>query len=347
MTFAAIDPYIHKNIIEPTERIAAGRDYVDWGDRNGYPDYLVSLYRTVASLRSVVNGSVDYTCGNGVDVAFYPQNRAMNRRGQTADEFVHELALSFFLYGGFAIEVIRDRGGDIAELYPVELRYLRSSKDNAVFWYSEEWGKGSSGTRTVVRPKFLPEARGVAASVLYVKNTSMQTYPEPLYGASVKACEVERSADDYHLNSIKNGFAGGVVVTFPGPAPEEQQQEEIEKNFDQKFCGSENASRSMLIWGDGGTQAPTVRQIDIKDYGDKYAALVKHCRQQIFTAFRANPNLFGIPTDNLGFSSEEYEAAFKLYNRTQIQPAQRLICSAVGKILGGPDYMTIHPFTLE
>lgn len=347
VAFAAIDPYIQKNIIAPTETIVSGRDYVEWGDGNSYPDYLLGLYRNVASLRSVVNGSVDFTCGNGVNVAFYPQGATMNRRGQTAAEFVRELALSRYLYGGFAIEVIRDNGGDIAELYPMDLRYLRSSKDNEAFWYSEEWSKGTSSTKTVVRPKFMARAYETPASVLYVKNTSLQTYPEPIYGASIKACEVERSVDNYHLTAIQNGFAGGVVVNFPGPPPEDEQKKEIEKNFNEKFSGPENASRNMLIWGDGGTQVPTVRQIDVKDYGEKYQTLVRHCRQQIFTAFRANPNLFGIPTENLGFSSEEYDEAFKLYNRTQIKPSQQMICEAVGKIFGDPGYMTIDPFTME
>lgn len=82
------------------------------------------------------------------------------------------------------------------------------------------------------------------------------------------------------------------------------------------------------------------------DYGDRYDSLAKRSRQQIFTAFRANPNLFGIPTENLGFSQEEYDAAFRLYNRTQIMPVQKLICRSIGKIFGDQNYMTIEPFTL-
>jgi len=74
--------------------------------------------------------------------------------------------------------------------------------------------------------------------------------------------------------------------------------------------------------------------------------LQKYSRQQLFTSFRANPNLFGIPTENLGFSSEEYESAFTLYNKTQIQPIQKTIISSFERIYG-EGVIEIKPFTLQ
>ncbi len=347
VAFAAIDPYVQQNIVAPTERAVRGRDYIEWGDRNSYPDYLWGLYKTVSSLKSVVNGSVDYVCGNGVKIAAYPQTGAMNIRKQTADEFVRYLAFYFFLYGGFAIQVIRSKTGDLAELYALDLRHLRSSKENDVFFYSEDWATSSSSKKVIVYPKFMTDARDVTTSVLYVKNTSMQTYPEPVYGASVKACEIERAIDDYHLNALHNGFAGGTIINFGDSAPEEEAKDEIEKNVNEKFAGPGNAGRILLTWSDGKERGVTVERLDVTDFADKYEVAEKRSRQQIFTAFRANPNLFGIPTENLGFSAEEYDSAFKLYNRTQIRPVQRLICDAVGKIFGNPEYLSIDPFTLE
>jgi hypothetical protein len=50
---------------------------------------------------------------------------------------------------------------------------------------------------------------------------------------------------------------------------------------------------------------------------------------------------------NTGFSTEEFEQSFKLYNRTQIQPVQRLICDAYDKIYGQKGVLTIKPFSLD
>ena len=95
------------------------------------------------------------------------------------------------------------------------------------------------------------------------------------------------------------------------------------------------------------TNAVTLTEPKVENFGDRYEALSKHTRQQIFTAFRANPNLFGIPTENLGFSEEEYESAFRLYNRTMVRPIQRKICDAFDRIFGADGVLTITPFSLD
>ena len=66
MRFAAIDPYIETNIVSPVESRTRDRGYVQWGDGNRYPQYVLDLYRTVTSLRSVINGCVDFTVGDDV-----------------------------------------------------------------------------------------------------------------------------------------------------------------------------------------------------------------------------------------------------------------------------------------
>lgn len=346
LAFAATHPYVQPDIVDSTERVIKNRDYVEWGDKNRYPEYLYQLYKAIPTLKTVINGSVDYVCGDGAVVAHYPQPEAMNQHGQTINELIHDLAFSHYLYGGYAIQVIRDNGGAIAELYSIDLRYLRTNKANEVFYYSEDWAKGASSVKTIVYPKFLPDGTGQASSILFVKNTPLQIYPEPIYSASVKACEIERGIDEYHLHALQNGFAGGTIINFGDAQPTDEQKDEIERNVNEKFAGPSNAGRIMLTWSDGTERGVTVNQLDVPDFADKYEVAEKRSRQQIFTAFRAHPNLFGIPTENLGFSAEEYEQTFKLYNRTQVKPVQRSIREALGKIFGNPDYLTIEPFSL-
>jgi phage portal protein BeeE len=346
LSFAALNPYIEQSIISPKEEKYPGREFIQWGDRNAYPDYLEDLCENVASLQSIIDGSADYVCGEQVNVSRTLQGQYMNRKKQTADDLVRDLAISFFTYGGFAVQVIRSQSGDIAELYAMDMKNLRCDKDNEVFYYSETWNRRFSMVKTLVYPKFIPDARSVPSSVLFVKNTAYHTYPRPKYAACLKACEIERSIDEYHLNSINNGFMGSVLVNFNNGAPTDEEQEEVEKGINEKFAGKNNAGRIIIAYNDTKENATTIESIDVPDYGDRYDSLAKRSRQQIFTAFRANPNLFGIPTENLGFSQEEYDAAFRLYNRTQIMPVQKLICRSIGKIFGDQNYMTIEPFTL-
>lgn len=345
--FSALHPFMETHIVRPTEVVQRGRDYVSWGEDNDYPTYLLALYGECTTLRSVANGMIDYIAGDDVDCAVSLQGRWLNRRGQSAREVVRALARDYSLYGGFAVQVVRGLGGNIAEIYPVDFRYIRSNKENDVFYYSEAWDdRRVNRDKVTVYPKYLPDAPSQANSILYYKNVDTQVYPSPVYASAVKACEIERSVDEFHLNAISNQFMADTILNFNNGIPTDETKNEIERAVNEKFGGKENAGRIMLSFNDSMTTRTTVEHLTVEDYGEKYRTLASWARQQIFTAFRANPNLFGIPTENLGFSSEEYEAAFKLFNRTMILPIQRAITEELGRVLG-EGAVSIRPFSLE
>jgi len=359
MQFAVVDPYLERNIVSPKETELKGKDMVEWGDRNAYPDYLRLLYMSCPTLKTVINGTVDFITGDGMIFdAGERYTSGMNKRGDTIREQVHDIAHDYENYGGFALEVIRDFTGEVAEVYHCDFRYLRSNKENTVFYYSEKWGK--TGTKsTIVRPAFYPftpekwnaltpeERERHAASILYVKNIRTQTYPAPVFGAAVEACEIERGIADYHLNALENSFTSSMVLSFNGGVPTDQQKDEIVNAINEKFSGHQNAGRIFINFCAGKDNAPTFAEPRVMDFGARYEALAKYARQAVFTAFRANPNLFGIPTENNGFSAEEYESAFRLYNRTMVRPVQILITEAYERIFGIPGVLTIQPFSLN
>lgn len=361
VSFAAIDQYVEKNIVSPAERKLANKDFIEWGDGNRYPDYLLEMYNSVSTLRSIINGNVDYITGD--DVAIEPLRdgltaNVMNKRGDLIAEQIKDLAKDYEIYGGFALQVIRGRDGKPSEVYYIDMRFLRMNKDCDVFYYCEDWSKGGK-KKVIMYPKFLPMVEAEwnllndmqknmhASSIVFVKNIRTQTYPAPLYAASVKACEIERCVDDYHLNAINNGFVASALINFNNGKPEDKIMEEIEDNFNDKFSGHANAGRICFSWNKDKEHATTIDSLPVEDFGEKYQSLAKHSRQQIFTAFRANPNLFGIPTESLGFSSEEYDSAFRLYNRTQIRPVQRMIADTYEKIYGRKGVLTITPFSID
>lgn len=347
LTFEAISTEADSRIVDSRERVQHGdREWVLWGKGNRYPDYLLELYNEVTTLRSIVNGSVDYAGGNAVNMTGGPQgDDLVNITGETASQLCQKLFFDMFLYRGFAMQVIRDRSGRVSELYHIDLRHLRSDSENQVFYYSEKWGRSGQGD-AVVFPKYVP-GFNEPNSIYFWKGTSRSVYPTPVFAASVKACEIERCIDDYHLAAIENGFAGSVMINFNnGAAPTDDQKREIKQRFRENYGGARNAGKMVFSWNPSKVNATTIDSFPVQDFGEKYRALADHSRQQLFTAFRANPNLFGIPTENLGFSQEEYESAFRLYNRTQIRPVQQAVVSAVSSVLPGAS-LTIEPFTLD
>ena len=51
--------------------------------------------------------------------------------------------------------------------------------------------------------------------------------------------------------------------------------------------------------------------------------------------------------NTMGHKVEEYETAFRLYNRTCIKPVQQIICDAYNRIYGATGVLTITPFSME
>ena len=359
ISFAAIDPYIDTNIIFPVEKFVSAKDLMEWGTRNSYPDYLLDLYNNVPTLRAIINGNIDFIAGDDVSILPLTQhlpNGIMNNRGDHIREQIKDISKDYEIYGGFALQIIRNLIGEVAEVYYIDMRFLRTNKEGNVFYYCEDWSK-SVRKDVVVYPAFMPnlnwdalddEARNRnASSILYVKNVHTQVYPAPLYAASIKACEIERLIDDFHLSDINNHFVSSAIINFNNGIPDDDVKEQIEREFTEKFCGASNGGRTAFSWNPNKESATDIVEFEVKDFGERYKTLSDHSRQQIFTAFRANPNLFGIPTEGNGFANEQYAESFKLYNRTQIKPVQRMIADAYDKIYGQPKVLTIVPFSMD
>lgn len=343
-----VNDYVERLVETPDTGSSYGRDWMRWGTRNTYPQYISELALTTPTLRSVIRGLVDYACGNQVIATSGLSGRKVgefNTHHLSARELVKKTAKSIGEIGGFAWKITLNADGTVGEIEVLKVKYLRTNEENSQFWYNEKWENGAR--KFVTYPAWMPGTKE-PESILFVKIWGDDTYPEPVFAASVKACETERSIDDYHLGNISRGFMGSYIVNFnSGRIPTKEEKSEIERKYNEKFAGSKNGGRVMFCWNTDLTHKTTLEKMEVSDYGEKYATLSKHCRQQIFTAFGANPNLFGIATESSGFNSEEYESSFKLFNRTMVQPIQQQIIDALELVSGIKGIITIEPFTLE
>ena len=344
LNFAALNPVRVDPYVEPIEKeLVSTRlndKIIQWGEGNSYPSYLLSLYTDVGTLHSIIQGCIDYTLGNGVEVQEY-----INSEGDTYEDVIRKITLDWFIYGGFAIQVIKNKLNEARELVHLPFQNVRSDKKNTTFYYSEDWTRSAGRIKYLTYPKFDRKMEG-STGVIYIKANLGTTYPTPLYGTKtgVQACEILKEISNFHFNQISNGFMGGYSINFNGGEPEDKVKEEIEKNIIEKFTGTGNAGRVLINWNRSKDQAMTLDKLDTDDFADKYTALDKKVNQDLFTAFRANPNLFGIPTENLGFNQEEYESSFKLFNRTVIRPVQQRIVDVFGRL---DISISFKPFTLE
>ena len=345
--FAAINKTLEGKIPSNKEGDGRGKHYVTWGDADDYPNFLYQLFLDCPIVSTIINGTTDFVCGNSVrpNVAGFEYP---NKKGDTWEDLFSRLTSDYLTFGVAYIQVIRNNRGEVSEFYYLDSRFVRSDEHNEEFFYNKEFGKKwSRASKTLIYPKFIKDAVDVPSSVICIKTPqSRGVYGTPVWGSAVKSVMTEVGIDTFHLNELDNNFAASAIINFNNGQPSDEQVDEIEENVQEKFTGAENAGRFLLSFNNGKDNATTVERLGTDDFDKRYDALAKKTQQQIFTAFGANPNLFGIPTENNGFSNEQYEDSFKLYNRTRVRPIQRRLIDAIDKAIGQMGSITIDPFSL-
>lgn len=344
---SALNPYLQDNKVENVEKEISGKDFMAWGTDNRYPNYLFSLYTDCATLQSIVNGTTDFVCGNDISCNSPRFEKIVNKNGETISDIIQRISTDYLIFGGFALQVIRNAVGDISEIYWIDFNKLRSDKKNEVFFYSDDWDKSYGRVKFIKYPKFNPDDSNASSIFYYKGNKTRGTYPVPIYNAAITSCELEKKINEFHLNEINNNFLTSKIINFNSGIPDDDLKNEIERNLNEKFSGSENAGRILISFNNNKDSETTVTDLPQDDFGERYDSLAKRSTSQIFTAFRATPNLFGLPTETTGFNQQEFAEAFKLYNRTAVKPIQKVIVDTFDKIFGVHGSITIEPFNLE
>lgn len=350
MFFSAINQKEEVNIPSPTEEIVRNKDreFVSFGKDNKYPEYLWSLYEDVPTLAAIINGTTDYATGEKITLNIKGFEKAVNRKKETIEEVMGKCIVDKMVFGGYYLNIVRDGYGNVSDIYHIDYRNVRTDKKNEVFFYSEEWGSKTYGrVKTILYPRFNGN-ENQPTSILFVKGkTNREVYTKPVYYPSVVACEIERKINKYHLNAINNGFSASYMINFNNGQPTDEIREEIEKNINKKFSGSENAGRIMITFNVDKDHSTTVLPFDIKDFGEKYTKLASRSREQISISFGCNLNLFGAVSESLGFNSEEYKSAYLLYANTRIKPIQQEFKNAIEKIFNTEECLEIIPFNID
>ena len=315
-----------------------GQDVYGWGRDNKYPDYLYNLTQTSSTLSAIISGCIDYVGGNGItrDTDIAPNDT------DTWGDLIAKLTFDYLVYGVCYVNVLRNVAGDIVQYHWLDARKVRTNKNGSVFYLADEWGQWVKKFNTV--PAFTPDSVEYSSILAIRTPLSRDTYPTPIWSAAIPSANLERKIDVYHTSEIENNFNASVLINFNNGRPTDKEKKEIEKMIAEKFSGEENVGRFILSFNDSKDNQATVAKMETADFANRYSALEKSARQKLFSTFRANPNLFGIATENNGFNSEEYQSSFKLFNRTMIKPIQNTFVREFAKVGAN---LTIAPFTLD
>ena len=326
-----------------------GKDYLNYGMDNRFPNYLWELYLRSALLQSIINGTSDYTFGNGATYSLSPNIQKLtdeaNKDGETLDDVLKKLIVDYLIFGGFALQIIYNKLGEINELYWLDFRKCRRDKEETKVYYCDDWIRHSYDF--VEYDSFNPEHRKGTCVYYFKGHITRGVYPIPRYNGALAAIETSTEISKFHLKSIQNNFSGNFIISFNNGQPPVEVQEQIEREIKAKFGGADNAGKFMTVFNDSKENALSVERIADDDFDEKYQSLRTDTFKEIFVAFRAIPQLFGFSLEGTAFNKQEFLEAFELYNKTIVVPIQRDITRTFNKILNVDDSVTFLPFKLE
>jgi hypothetical protein len=324
----------------PIYKEVKGKDYIFYGERNDYPNYLLRIYNNSAKHNAIVTGKVDYICGNGWTVkaedemqkakAFGIIDR-VNTKEESLNEVTNKLVTDLTIFGGYYLQVIWTKAtGEIAELYHVDYYKVRTNADNSEFYVSDNWIKNDNVNPRPdyeTYPAFDPN-NTTGTQILYFKEyrAGVNTYSLPDYRGAISYIELDISIGEYHLNTINNGMFSSKLINLNGGKVSQEEEDRIERQFQNKFSGSKNAGKFMLAFNDSKENEPSIIDLSGTELDKHFDLLNKSVQQEIFTGHKiTSPMLFGVKTEGQLGGRSEMREAYQLFQNTYVNAKQRAI----------------------
>jgi hypothetical protein len=324
----------------PIYKEVKGKDYIYYGERNDYPNYLLRIYNNSAKHNAIVTGKVDYICGNGWGVKSEDEMEKakvfgmidkVNRKEESLNELTNKLVTDLTIFGGYYLQVIWTKAtGEIAELYHVDYYKVRTNADNSEFYVSDNWIKNDNVNPRPdfdTYPAFDPN-NPTGSQILYFKEyrAGVNTYSLPDYRGAISYIELDISIGEYHLNTINNGMFSSKLINLNGGKVSQEEEDRIEKQFQNKFSGSKNAGKFMLAFNDSKENEPSIIDLSGTELDKHFDLLNLTVQQEIFSGHKiTSPMLFGIKTEGQLGGRSELRDAYQLFQNTYINAKQRAI----------------------
>jgi hypothetical protein len=331
------------NYVSPAIEEKKGRDYVTYGDKNSYFQYLIDRYNGSPTNNAIINGISEMIYGKGLDAT--DSQRKPDEYAQAITllhkDCVRKLCADLKLFGQCSMQVIysKDRK-KIARVEHMPVETLAAEKCNDkgeidAYYYSSDWSKYNRINQLKRIPAFGTSKEAI--EILYVKpyRAGYKYYSTPDYQGGLQYADLEEEISNFHINNIQSGLSPSMLINFNSGTPSAEEREAIERRIYNKFSGSSNAGKFILSFNDSPETAATIDPVQLSDAHNQYQFLSDESSRKILVAHRVvSPMLLGIKDNTgLGNNADEIKTASILMDNTVIRPFQNLLLEAFEKIL--------------
>lgn len=320
-----VNYYPSKEEISHTIDRKTSKKYINWGEMNNMPQYLWDSYLQCSNLQALVNTVVDYINGDGIETTFTNYDDT-----ETLNDVIKKCTFDLVLFGGFAVECLRDSNKNITQINYINVMNVRVDEDLTTAFLSNQWGSWS-GKDVKTLPLFNSKRLQSHFILYYRGNITRNINPVPMWFASLKSVEVLNESRNYNLNNIKNNFNANTIIALNGTSIKSSEMEEIKEKLKAGYSGSDNAGKTLLINNTNSEGKVEITKLDNDKTVGLYKSVQESSIDDLYVAFRINPLLVGI-NQQTGFNQQDFANSYKLYDKTVVSPLQNQIVKVFNNI---------------
>ena len=314
---------------QPEYREKKGVGYIEFGDKNDYPNYLLSLYNKSAKHNAIVKGKVNYITGNGW---------AAKEDDVKAEEFIknanpyeslidvtRKVSIDIEVFGGAYMEIVWSKiGGQIASICHIDYTKVRSNKDNTQYWI-KDWNDRKAEAEVVLGyNKDLREGK----QILYIKEyrPGLDTYALPGYIGALNYIESDVEVSKHVLGNAQTGFSASKLITLPNGEPTPDEKRNIERRFTERFSGSDG-KKFILSFVQDIAKKPAVDDLGASDLTkEDFGRVDTMIQQNIFAGHQiTTPSLFGILVEGSLGTRSEIRDGYEVFKNTYVNDKQQYL----------------------
>ena len=317
---------------QPEYREKKKEGYMEYGDKNDYPIYLVELFNKSAKHNAIVRNKVHYICGNGW--TGNEQFIEKPNRSENLNDLTRKISMDLELFGGAYIEVIWGLG-KVAEMWHIDYTKIRTNKDNTQFWYKENWKDYKEKTEFVY-PAFNPKVQE-GKQIIYLKEyrPNIGVYSLPVYFGALNYIESDIEVSKHVLGNAKTGFSASKLITLPDGTPSREEQNEIHRKFKNTYTGSDGV-KYMLSFVNDASRKPIVDDLGQSDLTkEDFGRVDELIQTNIFSGHQVTtPSIFGIAVAGKLGTRTEMRDGYEIFKNTYVNGKQQFLESFINTMAG-------------
>jgi hypothetical protein len=311
---------------QPEYKEKKGEGYMQYGQNNDYPQYLLDLFNKSAKHNAIIRGKVNYIVGNG-----WAGEEALIKkvnREESLNDLTKKVALDLELFGGAYIQVIWSvMGEQIAELWHCDYTKIRTNKDNTQFWYKDDWKATRNQEKAEIYNAFNPK-NPVGVQILYVKEyrPGMNVYSLPGYFGALNYIESDVEVSKHVLGNAQTGFSASKLITLPNGEPSPEEKRLVSRQFDNMYTGADG-KKYLLAFVNDLTRKPIVDDLGASDLTkEDFGRVDELIQTNIFSGHQiTSPDLFGIAVPGQLGNRQQMRDSYEIFNNTYVRYKQMQI----------------------